>query len=89
VAGVEPASPSAYRERLQVYPAFRFVGEGAAGRRAFPPVSRVMSPMPSGRGTERASVGCGRRGRSRRRSRGPVAQRRLRGEGEGAVVVGT
>jgi hypothetical protein len=40
VGGVEPPSPNAYRERLQVYPSFRVVEEGAAGRRAFLPVSR-------------------------------------------------
>jgi hypothetical protein len=40
VGGVEPPSPGAYRKRLQVYPAYRVVGAGAASRRAFPSVSR-------------------------------------------------
>lgn len=73
VGGVEPPSPGAYRGLLQVYPAFRFVGEGAADRRAFPSVSRFESPSPPGRDAELASVGYRCRGRSRRRNRGPVA----------------
>lgn len=72
VGGVEPPSPGAYRELLQVYPAYRFVEEGAANRRAFPPVSRLVSPSPFGPGPGRASVGFRPRGRSRRRNRGPV-----------------
>ena len=44
VAGVEPASPSANRRHLQVYPSVQFVGEGAAERRAFLPVFRFSPP---------------------------------------------
>jgi hypothetical protein len=46
VGGVEPPSSGAYRERLQVCRAYRVVEEGAADLRAFPPVSRVVSPRP-------------------------------------------
>ncbi len=71
VAGVEPASPSAYRERLQVCPAYRVVGQGAANRRAFPTVSRIKSPGDSGQKPGQAPVGYEPCGRSRRRNRGP------------------
>ena len=48
VAGVEPASPNAKRERLQVCPAVQIVGEGMARRRALSPVYRKWSPLRSG-----------------------------------------
>jgi hypothetical protein len=86
VGGVEPPSPGAYRGRLQVYRAYRFVGEGAADPRAFPPVSRNVSPRPSGPKRGLASVGYEPCGRSRRRDRGP-GLRYLRSESV-VVVVG-
>ena len=73
MGGVGPPSSSAYRERLQVCPTFQVVGAGAADRRAFPPVSRLVSSVSFGQEPERASVAYEPYGRSRRRSRGPVA----------------
>jgi len=72
VGGIEPPSPGAYRKPLQVYQAYRVVEEGAADLRAFPPVSRSLSPGPSGPKPGRASVSYEPSDRSRRRSREPV-----------------